>query len=128
VTAAAPAYLAANGVPQHPRDVLTHPCIRHRFAHGVMHAWEYERGNETLKVSPTGPLVANSIDLELAAAIAGIGLIATFEELTHTAVDAGQLVLVLEDWSVGFSGPLLYYAGRRHLPAPLRAFIDFLKA
>jgi DNA-binding transcriptional LysR family regulator len=35
---------------------------------------------------------------------------------------------VLEDWSERFPGPFLYYAGRRHLPPPLRAFIDFLKS
>ena len=30
--AAAPAYLAAYGTPQHPRDLATHECIRIRFA------------------------------------------------------------------------------------------------
>ena len=36
VTAAAPAYLAAHGRPSHPKDLLGHACIRHRFASGVM--------------------------------------------------------------------------------------------
>ncbi|HMC47422.1 MAG TPA: LysR family transcriptional regulator, partial [Caballeronia sp.] len=35
---------------------------------------------------------------------------------------------ILEPWWPSFSGPFLYYPGRRHLPAPLRAFVDFLKS
>jgi len=39
-----------------------------------------------------------------------------------------RLEPVLEDWSERFSGPFLYFAGRQHLPPPLRAFVDFLKS
>ena len=35
---------------------------------------------------------------------------------------------VLEDWWQAFEGPYLYYHDRRHVPSPLRAFVDFLKA
>jgi DNA-binding transcriptional LysR family regulator len=34
---------------------------------------------------------------------------------------------MLEPWWRPFSGPFLYYPGRRHLPAPLRAFVDFVQ-
>jgi hypothetical protein len=34
---------------------------------------------------------------------------------------------VLEPWWQRFSGPLLYYPASRLVPAPLRAFIDFIK-
>ncbi|TIV67688.1 MAG: LysR family transcriptional regulator, partial [Mesorhizobium sp.] len=34
---------------------------------------------------------------------------------------------VLEPWWQNFSGPFLYYPGRRLVPAPLRAFIDYIK-
>lgn len=128
VTAAAPAYLAAHGTPQHPRDLLDHACIRHRFSNGVLPAWEFERGDEVLKVSPPGPLVANSLDLELSAALAGLGLIRSFDGLIDPVIATGQLVPVLEEWQTPFSGPFLYFADRRHMPAPLRAFIDFLRA
>lgn len=34
---------------------------------------------------------------------------------------------MLEEWWQDFSGPFLYYAGNRHMPAPLRAFVDYIK-
>lgn len=42
-------------------------------------------------------------------------------------LNSGALEPVIEDWCPPFSGPFLYYAGRRYLPAPLRAFVDFVK-
>jgi DNA-binding transcriptional LysR family regulator len=127
VTAGAPHYFARHGRPGHPRDVLDHACIRHRFASGVMPSWEFERGGEVIKVVPQGPLIATSSDLEIAAAIQGLGLIRTFDGFVADAVADRRLELVLEDWSPPFPGPYLYYASRRHMPGPLRAFVDFLK-
>lgn len=128
VTAAAPAYLDRHGVPAHPRDLLGHPCIRHRFVSGIALAWEFERDGETLMLQPSGPIVANSIDLEVAAAVAGLGVIRTFEETLLPAIREGTLVPILEDWVSAFCGPFLYYASRNHMPAPLRAFVDFLRS
>jgi DNA-binding transcriptional LysR family regulator len=126
--AAAPGYLAAHGRPDHPKDLLGHACIRHRFASGVTLAWGFERNGEIVRISPPGPLVATTIDLEISAAVAGLGVIKTFEGYLAPALASGALVPVLEDWWRSFSGPFLYYAGRRHIPAPLRAFIDFIKS
>ena len=125
--AAAPSYIAAHGRPLHPKDLLGHACIRHRFASGATPPWEFERDGQVIKLDPTGPLTATSIDLELAAAVQGLGLIATFEDFLAPFFASGALVPVLEDWWQGFSGPFLYYAGRRHMPGPLRAFVDFVK-
>jgi len=128
ITAATPAYLAANGEPRHPRDVLDHPCIRHRFASGSAPAWEFERGDEVIRISPPARITTNTLELQIAAAVAGLGIIATFEEFLAPAVARGELVPILEDWTPDFPGPYLYYASRKHMPAPLRAFIDFLKS
>jgi DNA-binding transcriptional LysR family regulator len=126
--AAAPTYLAAHGRPKHPKDLLAHACIRHRFQSGVTPPWEFERDGEIVRVTPSGPLIANTLELKLAAAVAGIGIVHSFEEHLASPIKRGELEPVLEDWWQSFSGPFLYYAGRRHLPAPLRAFIDFVKA
>jgi DNA-binding transcriptional LysR family regulator len=40
---------------------------------------------------------------------------------------SGALEPVLEPWWESFSGHFLYYPGRRYLPAPQRAFVDFIK-
>jgi DNA-binding transcriptional LysR family regulator len=128
VAAAAPSYIAARGAPKEPRDLLDHACIRHRFAHGVLATWEFERHGETVRVNPSGPLIASAMDIQLAAAKAGLGIICTFEDYLRAALQEGALVAVLEDWPQEFPGPFLYYANRAHMPAPLRAFVDFIRA
>lgn len=127
VTAASPGYLERRGVPQHPKELLGHDCIRHRFLSGATVGWEFEREEERLVISPSGPLVANAIEMEVSAAIAGLGVIRTFEEALAPAIARGELVPVLEEWVTEFSGPFLYYASRRHMPSALRAFVDFVK-
>ena len=129
-TAAAPAYLDARGRPEHPRDLLNHACLRGQFASGAMPSWDFERDGETVRVDPTGPLMVRlggAVDLLVAAAVAGLGVIQIFEGWIRRELDSGTLEPVLESWSESFSGPFLYYPGRRHLPAPLRAFVDFIK-
>lgn len=130
ITAAAPAYLAAHGQPQHPRDLLAHACLRGRFSGGAMALWEFEKEGEILRLDPPGPLTIQpglACDLAIEAAVAGLGIIHLFEDWLRPHLDSGALVPILEDWCESFSGPMLYYSGRRYLPAPLRAFVDFLR-
>lgn len=128
--AAAPAYLARRGTPLHPRDLLEHACMRGRFLSGAIYPWEFARDGQTLTVNPTGPLIVTptSSDLAISAAVAGHGIVYLFEAWLAPHIAAGTLQPILQDWWLSFPGPFLYYAGRRHLPAPLRAFIDFLRA
>ena len=129
--AASPAYLAAHGRPLHPRDLLTHACLRHRFAGGAMPVWEFECGGDTVRVDPPAALIvrpAAGLDLSVECAIRGLGVIYMFEDALAPALASGALLPLLEPWWPSFSGPFLYYPGRVHLPAPLRAFVDFIKA
>jgi DNA-binding transcriptional LysR family regulator len=129
-TAASPAYLDAHGRPTHPRDLLDHACLRGRFASGAAPPWEFERDGEILRVDPVGPLIVQTgaaIDLAVDAAVSGLGVIHLFEGWLRPHLDSGALEPVLEPWWESFPGPFLYYPGRRYLPAPLRAFVDFIK-
>ncbi|WP_028231031.1 LysR substrate-binding domain-containing protein [Paraburkholderia mimosarum] len=130
-TAAAPAYLAARGRPQHPRELLGHACLRVQFAGGAMPLWHFERDGELLRLDPPAPLVVRpgaALDLLIAMALDGIGIVHLYEEMLLPHIERGALVPVLDGWAMSFPGPFLYYPGRRHLPAPLRAFVDFVKA
>jgi DNA-binding transcriptional LysR family regulator len=130
-TAAAPEYLQRRGRPEHPRDLLQHACVRGRFASGALYPWEFERAGEVVKIEPTGPLLVQAggaFDLAIAAAVAGTGVVHLFEEWLRPHLETQALEPVLQAWWQPFPGPVLYYPGHRLVPAPLRAFIDFIKA
>ena len=129
--AASPTYLDRHGRPQHPRELLGHACLRGRFPSGAMTLWEFERDGEAVRIDPTGPLIVTAggaADLAVDAAVAGAGIVNLFEDWLRPHLDSGALEPVLEPWWPSFSGPFLYYSGRRLVPAPLRAFVDFIKA
>lgn len=130
-TAASPGYLDRRGRPTHPRDLLEHSCLRGRFSSGAMPAWEFEQNGKIVKLDPTGPLIVRigaATNLAVDAAVSGCGVIQLFEDWLRPYFASGALEPILEPWWQRFSGPFLYYPGRHHLPAPLRAFIDFIKA
>lgn len=131
-TAASPSYLDRHGRPAHPRDLLDHACILGRFASGALTSpWEFERGDEVVRVEPRSRLIVRiggATDLAVDAAVAGSGIIHLFEDWLRPYLNSGALEPVLQDWWQPFSGPFLYYSGRRLVPPPLRAFLDHLRS
>jgi DNA-binding transcriptional LysR family regulator len=128
--AASPAYLAQHGRPRHPDDLRKHICLRGRFSSGAMPPWFFEHKSQSVTVETDGPLIVNlgaAADLAVDCAVAGAGVVYLFEEWLQPYIDRGELEPLLEPWWPGFTGPSLYYPGRRYLPAPLRAFVDFVQ-
>ncbi len=130
-TAASPEYLAARGKPKHPRDLLSHTCLRGQFGGGATPTWDFERNGEVVRVDPPASLLVRpgaAFDLPINAALAGLGIVHLWEDLLRPHLDTGLLEPILQTWWQSFSGPFLYYPGRRHVPVPLRTFVDFLKS
>ncbi len=126
--AASPSYFDR---PAQLRDLFAHVCLCGRFPSGAMLPWEFEWDGEMVRVDPTGPLIeraGGATDQVVDAAIAGTGISYLFEEWLRPHLDSGALEPVLEPWWLRFSRPFLHYSGRRLVPTPLRAFIDFIKA
>ncbi|WP_406870481.1 LysR substrate-binding domain-containing protein [Thioclava sp. 'Guangxiensis'] len=128
--AAAPNYLERRGHPRHPHDLLSHDCIRTRFPGGALGIWEFEKAGGVVKIDPPARMTVSTqaVDMAISATVAGLGILMTFDGWLEPLLEDGRLLPVLEDWWSTFSGPFLYYPGRRHMPPPLRAFVDFVKA
>ena len=123
----APDYIARHGRPHEPTDLLTHACIRHRFPGGTIFGWEFEKAGQQVTIVPEGRLTLNDARHVTQAAIDGLGLARVLEDFVREPLAAGRLVELLADWSPRIPSWFLYYPSRRHVPAALRAFLDFIR-
>ncbi|GLU35206.1 LysR family transcriptional regulator [Trinickia caryophylli] len=122
-----PAYIAQHGAPRTPADLKAHRCIRSRMPSGAIAHWEFARRGQTVRFDGEGALTLDEPGLMLAAARAGLGLAYLTEWNVSADLAAGTLVRVLEDWTPPLDGLCLYYPGRRHVPAGLRALIEMIR-
>ncbi|MGJ7037242.1 DNA-binding transcriptional LysR family regulator [Shinella sp. BE166] len=128
VVVGAPGYFRGRDVPRQPADLKDHQCIRARMASGRIYHWEFSRHGENVEIDVPGPLILDESGLMLDAVLegAGIAYLSDFAVREHLA--AGRLVQMLDDWTPPYDGLCLYYPGRRHVPAKLRALIDLVRA
>jgi DNA-binding transcriptional LysR family regulator len=128
IAIASPAYLARHPAPATPEDLHGHNCVRLRWDwDGSIQSWVFENAGRRLEVPVDGSLILNDIYRVLNAVLDGIGIGYMPEPIISTRVADGQLVPLLGDWCGHMSGVHLYYPSRRHVPGPLRAFIDFMR-
>ncbi len=125
VVAGAPSYLARRGTPQTPQDLLQHECICIRSASdGAPYAWELERGKKTWRVPVQGPVTTNDPDLMRLLAVAGVGLLYSFEPQIADELRRGSLRVVLEPYAAEVPGFFLYFPSRAQVSPALRAFVN----
>jgi DNA-binding transcriptional LysR family regulator len=127
VIVAAPDYLARHSRPTSPRDLEAHNCIRFRFPSGAIVPWPFEKRGKKVEVVPEGTLTVNDPELAMRAALDGVGVLYTAVGYAASEIKTGRLVPLLEDWRLPSAAIFLYYPSRRQVPAPLQAFIEFLR-
>ena len=127
VVVGSPVFFQRHVAPQKPEDLHDLPCIRHRFPSGSMYRWEFEHGGIAQDIEVNGPLTLGDVSLMVGPALQGLGLAYVFENMVSEHLTSGRLIEVLADWCPYYPGLHLYYPSRRHVPAPLKAFIDFVR-
>jgi DNA-binding transcriptional LysR family regulator len=128
VPVAAPDYVAERGLPAHPRDLLAHDCIRWRWpGRSKPYRWEFFEDGVWFEVEVDGPLIVNSKDMALKAAIDGVGIAFSVERTARQAILDGRLVPMLEAWCEPFPGHHLCFPRQRQMSPALRAFIDAVR-
>lgn len=126
VLAAAPAYLACHGEPEHPRQLSAHNCL------GLSYWQRYDRwhllgpAGETCDVVVKGRFTANQGTALRNAALHGAGIVLQPEASLADDLATGRLLPVLPDWSYKPTPMYLIYAQDRRPTAKLRSMIDFL--
>ncbi|KRQ92346.1 LysR family transcriptional regulator [Bradyrhizobium valentinum] len=94
---ASPAYLAAYGVPQHPRDLVEHRCLSF-LPTGSEWVFDGPRGRTSIQVRPL--LSSNEGHVLVKSAIAGNGIAFISHYLAADALSSGTLQAVLPDFQI----------------------------
>ncbi|MEN7538197.1 LysR family transcriptional regulator [Aurantiacibacter flavus] len=125
IVVAAPDYLAAAGIPHHPRELTAHRCIGWRPAVGAApYRWEFSENGHDFAVAVEPEMTTNDMELMVNMAKAGAGLTIGMAETFAPALERGELQSVLDRFCPPLPGFFLFYPNRRHLPLKLRALLD----
>ncbi|MDN4576183.1 LysR family transcriptional regulator [Pandoraea cepalis] len=127
---AAPDYLARNGPLRTPADLIHHNVMAFNFDRQVQ-GWPFLDGAGGITHYPqVGNMVVSDGEIMRKLAVQGLGLARHSRYHVDDDLRAGRLVTVLDDYNPGDLEPVhaVYVGQGGHLPARVRAFLDFLVA
>lgn len=126
LTVASPGYLKRHGTPTAPADLASHACIQFRDPlTGRPFPWEFHRKRKVIKVDVGGPFVMTDVGTMLEACVAGAGIAQVMEFGAMDYLYRGRLVELFPDWPDETFPLYVFHPSRHHVPAKVRAFIDF---
>jgi DNA-binding transcriptional LysR family regulator len=125
VLAASPQYLQRHGTPRTPDELAAHRLLVYNLANHPDRL-RFARDGQVMVVPVQGLLEANDGQVLRAAALRHLGILVQPLYIVHDDVVAGRLVPVLREWELPRLTINIAYPSRRHLPAKVRCFVDFL--
>jgi LysR family transcriptional regulator for bpeEF and oprC len=124
---ASPLYQRWRGVPRAIEDLADHRCIQRRLPSGRTVDWEFTvSGRSQRLLPPSAQSVFNDDELVLQAVLDGQGLAQLPAYQVSSQIEAGTLITCLDEYAPEDRGHYICYFSRKHLPARVRSFIDYM--
>lgn len=125
---ASPDYLSREGAPLTPDDLQSHACLGFT-KHPDWPNWVLEKAGERRSIRPIGPLVADSSESIMVAAVNGAGVALVPGWMAAPRLRAGGLIEVLPGWrSVRALDVHVVMPPGALVPGKTRAFVDEIVA
>ena len=126
ILCAAPSYVAAMGMPTHPRDLGRHSCIFIREADETFGTWHFSRAQESETIKVRSNLSTNDGKAALSWALDGQGALIRSQWEVAQYLRSGELIRLLPDWSPPPADIYLVFQAHKELPAKVRVLVDWL--
>lgn len=123
-----PVYIAENGLPKSPVDLMQHKLIYYRFisANKITPPKLYIE-QQAVEVNMPCALIVNDTDAIIDSALAGLGIGRFIQLGVQKYLDSGELVPILEDYWLPLSPLHLYFVKNSQKAKRIRVLIDYLK-
>lgn len=126
VIVAAPSYLARRGTPSIPEDLHEHDCIGFNFKRAAP-TWPFRKDGQDYSLLIKGSVETNNGETQGQLAAEGMGIARVCAETVAQAIDAGELVPLLQEYNPGDGEEVhAVFVGGAHVPARVRCFVDYL--
>ena len=122
---ASPSYLEARGTPLTPDDLEYHQGLLYKSSLNQVH-WQSTKANQIQRYKIQSKVVSNNGMALLEMTKAGLGISNAPDFFVKDELASGELVEILSEYKQKHLDIYVVYPNRRHLPAKVRAFIEFL--
>ncbi|MGF7189450.1 DNA-binding transcriptional LysR family regulator [Robbsia andropogonis] len=122
---AAPAYIAAHGAPQHPRDLLQHTTALYS-GYPSRNRWTLTRGEEVVEMELPGMIRSNSVHLLSDYARTGSGVVCLPTLVASASLLDGSLVPVLTEYRLSSLSCAAVYPSTQRQSLKVKALVEFL--
>ncbi len=121
-------YFRTHDEPRKPDDLIEHRCINLRLpTSDTLFAWPLLEKDRATRVKVEGPLIFNTIDLILDAALDGAGLAYLPSDVVKAHLEKRKLRHVLSHATPPLPAYHLYYPSRRHHTPAFELLVDALR-